>query len=646
MAVGLSVGSPVDASESHANPETPAPGDPARDRVTVDAGPPSLPSDGAFEIRADVRVDEPTPYLEVRLQIHRPSGQLLFQRTEVRSDVATGTVTAEFTRELADLSLAPAAYPYEIRVRTEVGEPREQVVDGLLLVHAPEPAVTPLAIVLRVAEVPAFDPAGNFAVDPATSTETLDQVALAAGAVIDDPRLNLTLGIPGMTLDAWSRVAAGYTLAGPAGLSEIDAAEDIPRAYSETLGLISSAIATGRLELLDIPYADPDIGALAESHSLLDLGVHYAHSRATYLTTLEIPPSAGTAVVGDALPPGALEVLKERDISWALLEPESLTVDETTPTAGVWSIEGTRVRALVFDRKLTEALPTADAPASLLHVFEHSASAEATTPLVASLEIGPGRERVVEHVLAFTALADTTPWVGTVTASTASQTPPRGTTTAPATVESSVQPPAGYPAEVAEGRRYAVALEAAAGVEDEDARKVTEASLLAQSARWAGPDGRWSQIDRGRAFASSAVREASGVLDGVLLTAKDVTLSGQSGELPLSIVNDSAKDLKVKLVLRTQDIHLPEGETQTLTLRPQETLHTVSVDLRSSLSGRIEMELWAGAVLLDSATTTVRASYLDRLAVIGGVALLLFALLLYIRKRVRAADAGSMPSGE
>ncbi len=627
---------------THATPPSSAEGSTGAG-VGVDAGPPSLPTDGAFTVRAEVRVEEPTPYLEVRFQLRRPSGALLFQRTEVRSDVETGTVTAEFTRELADLSLPAAAYPYEIRVRTEVGEPRERVVEGHLLLHAPRPAVTPVALVIRVAEAPGIDPAGNFVVDPAAPGTALDQVALVAGAVVDDPRLRLTLGIPGMTLDAWSRVASGYTLSGPAGLVDVPAEDETPRRYAAALDLLREAVATGRLELLDVPYGDPDIGMLVETGALLDLGVHYAHSRSAYLAALETSPSAGTAVVGDAMPPGALDVLAERDIAWALLDPGPLTPsDEETVAGGVWGLEGSKVLGLVADERLTARLPATDTTPALMRVFDRAVSEEATVPLVAAVEAGPGRNHAVERVLSLATVISSVPWADVVTASSAAAAPPNGTLEPPAQVSASTVAPAGYPSEVVEARRYAVALEAAAGVTDPDVAAINEVSLVAQSARWAGPDGSWSMADRGRAFAAAAVRGASELLDQVTLTVKDVTLPGARGDVPVSVANGTAKDLSIRLVVRAGDVHLPGGGTELLSVRPQENLHTVSVDLRSSLSGRLEMELWAGEVLLDSASSTVRASYLDRLAVVGGVALLLLGLLVYIRRRVRAFDAGKM----
>lgn len=617
--------------------------------VTVDAGPLSIPSDGSLRIGVGVEVPEPTSYLEVRLQIRRPSGRLLFQRTEVRTEVETGTVDVEFDRELTDLGLRPDAYPYEIRVRTQADDVIEKTGTGFLLVHAPEPEVTPVALTVRISSTPRFDPQGHLVSDPSRSTNALEQAEALARAVLADPTLRLTLAIAPVTLDEWSRISQGFLLSETdEGLVEVTADEPGPVRYASALGALRDAVATGRLELLDVPYADPDVTALAATRRLGDLVAHYSLGQSTYLATLESKPSAGTAVSTDALPASAIDVLEERDIRFALLAPPKPETDEEDAGAeivgGPYSIEGSTVSALVLNSGVCEALDQGAASASALLAFRHAVSDDAAMPIVTLTDLGPGRTGSIASVVELAALINKAAWAQLVTASQAAGTPSSDVYELPATLETTPTAPAGYWNEVAEARRYAAALEHAAGADDPDARLATEASLVAQSARWAGADGSWSMADRGRAFASTAERLSRSVLDEVALTAKDVTLAGPRGEVPLSIVNGSTKDLAVVLRVRTDDMEITGRREEVVTLRPQENFHTVGVDLRSALSDTLVVELWAGEVMLASGSSVVRASYLDRLAIVGGVAVLLLGLLLYIRRRVRAADAGKMPS--
>jgi hypothetical protein len=611
--------------------------------VTVDGGPYSVPSDGSFEVGVATRIDHPTPYLEIRFQLRRPSGQLLFQRTEVRNEVETGTVGVAFGRELADFELRPDAYPYEVRVRTEVGEPREQIVRGALLVHAPEPAVTPVALALRFGHAPSFDAHGRFVTDPDESEEVREALDTVARAVISEPSIRLSAIITPLLLEEWGRIASGYERAGPGGVTEVLADEAVPMRYRDTLAALREALATGRLELLHVPYADPDIAGLTATRSLHDLGAHYTRATSTYLATVESSPSAGTALSSNALNTAALNVMGDYGIAFALLGPDALVAEEDTATPGPWAIDGTRVTALVLDPVLGARMASADTTTAVGHVFDHAVSESATVPVAAVCDVGPGRTCDVEAVLDLARALPDIPWAEGVLASDAAASPVLGTArTVP--IGPDEDAPAGYWDEIAEARRYAYAFEMAAGTSDPDARVVADSSLVAQSRMWAGPDGRWSMAERGRGFASAATRHARSFLDLVRVDANDVTLPGQRGDVPLGISNGSGKDLEVVLKVRGEGVRISGGGSERLALQPGDNFHTISVDLQSSLSSGLSVELWAAEVMLATTHATVRASYLDRLVTIGGVVAVLLGLLYYIRRRMRHADADKMPS--
>lgn len=615
------------------------------DGVAVDTGPLSVPSDGSFRIGVEVEVPEPTSYLEIRLQIRRPAGRLLFQRTEVRSDVETGTVDVEFSRELADLQLRPDAYPYEVRVRAQTDEVVEKVATGHLLVHAPDTPVVPVALAARISSVPRFDAQGRFVSDPARSTTSLEQAEALARAVLDDPELRLALAIAPVTLDEWTRISQGFLLSEPdVGLVEVDAEEPAPARYAAALQLLRDAVATGRLELLDVPYADPDIAALASAGRLGDLTAHYAKGLSTYLATLETSPTAGTVIADDMLPAAAIAELEERGQRFVVLAPGALVPPDPaldTPD-GVRRLDGSRITALVLNDEIREALE-AGATSAATHLVFHRAASGSDEAVVALADLGPGRPASVESVVELATAVREAAWAELTYPSAIAGRASGDVLALPESIESTPSAPAGYWDEVAGAREYAAALEASAGIGDPDVRDATEASLIAQSSRWAGFDGSWSMADRGRSFAAHADRISRGVLDEVTVTAKNVTLAGPRGDVPISVTNGSPKDLAVTVRVSASDLTLVSDAEELVTLRPQENFHTIGVDLKSALAGTLVVEVWAGELMLASESSVVRASYLDRLAVVGGIALLLLGLLLFIRKRVRDADAGKMP---
>jgi len=622
------------SSVVHAAPES------ATIDVHVSANAISVPSDGAFSVAVSSFVKVPTPYFEVRFQLRRPDGRLLFQRTEVRNNVEAGTVDVVFERTLDDLSLRPAAYPYEIRVRTETGEPREQTIEGALLVHAREPEVTPFALVVRVNPVPLFDPEGRFVSSPHETDGARQAVETLAAAVLSDPRLSVSLLMPPVVLDEWSQIADGFQIAGPAGITDVGADEAAPLQYRQSLDDLKAALATGRLELLNVPYADPDLAGLIEMRSLHDLGTHYSRAQSTVLATTETSPSAGSATSSLYASETVLDVLAGRGIEYVLLDPDSLRAHDASATPGVWSLRGSALKALAVDTVARELIASRDATAAIEHIFSRSVSSEPSVPVVAVHDAGTGSPAGIVAALDLVRAMASVPWAQPVTAAEAALAPPSGTA-APIAQHPADDAPPGYWDEVAQARRYAHALESAVGTNDPDAQAVARASLIAQSRSWAGPDGRWSLADRGRAFSATAVRQARSLLEQVSVTTRDVTLSGPRGRIPLSITNGSDKTLTVTLKLFGEGMHFGSGASERITLRPQESYHTVPVDLQSSLSGRFTVEIWASEVMLTQTTATVRASYLDRLAVIGGVALVLIGLLYFIRRKTR--ELGDVP---
>jgi len=117
-----------------------------------------------------------------------------------------------------------------------------------------------------------------------------------------------------------------------------------------------------------------------------------------------------------------------------------------------------------------------------------------------------------------------------------------------------------------------------------------------------------------------------------------VTLPGATGEVPISIRNGSDRTLTVQLVARGEDLQVIGGTTRSVTLKPSENFVKLPVDLRSAIQGTLSVQVVASPEVLAEQSVTVRASYLDRLAIIGGVVLVLFVLLIFIVRRVRAAE--------
>ncbi len=227
-----------------------------------------------------------------------------------------------------------------------------------------------------------------------------------------------------------------------------------------------------------------------------------------------------------------------------------------------------------------------------------------------------------------------------------------------ASIPSEPASPVGYWQDVATSRRLAAAFVAAAGDQDPDARTAQTDSLLSESYSWAGPMGDWSLADRGRAFALASRRSSSAVLSKVSLQTGDVTLSGSGGRVPITITNGSNKELKVNVVATSQELAFPTGNDQKVkalvgrpfvqptVLKPGESFVTVPVDLGQGLAGRMTVSANSAGVELARTSLTVRASFLNQLAIVAGIVAVLLGLLFYVRRRVKRYQESTRGSGE
>ena len=115
-----------------------------------------------------------------------------------------------------------------------------------------------------------------------------------------------------------------------------------------------------------------------------------------------------------------------------------------------------------------------------------------------------------------------------------------------------------------------------------------------------------------------------------------MTLSSNSGEVPVSVTNGSTSPLALTLTARSSTIRLPglpRGKRVRLIALPGENLLTLPVDMQGTTAGTLRTQLSAGPLTFATAECTVRGSYNDELVLVGTVVLVLLALLWYIRRK-------------
>ena len=599
----------------------------------------ATPLKGSFDYTAHVRLDEPASYVQTRLQVRYPTGKLVYQRTMVENSAPKGKLTYSFGRDLEGLDLKPGSYPVKLSVTADVaGSVEETEVATELLIYDPKATDVPVVLVARVHGVPLSDPGGRFVISPTAPQAEIPRACVdrVSALVLQDPRARIVLGVPPVLLAEWKRLSGGYTLADG---GAFPAESPVARTYGDTLVRLRAAIDTGRLELVGLGYSDPDLSALVQESLVNDIGPQYQAGVSACFASMETTPSTGTVPAGDCAPQKSLPFLAEEGVEYVITSQSCVTWGKTKSASGAYPVSDTSISALVTDDRGSRAAQRGAAATGLERAFSRL-DADDTSPQAFALRIdlGPGMPDATSTVVAVASAYAAEPWARLALAR---DVRPEAKTSAISLVEAPRGPgvPTEYWKTVRLARAYAKGLLAALGPGGPGVASAQTDSLLAESSAWSGPDGSWAEAARGLALANTALDVAKAGLGDVSIAAEPVTFAGKRGDLPVSITNTTKNTLKVIVrAAASGDAQVTGNPLIETELRPQETFVQIPVDMRSALSSKLKVEVLAGEVVLAHTTVAVQASYLDRIAIIGGIVLVLCVLLVFIVRRVRTAE--------
>jgi len=598
---------------------------------------PAYTPDATFTVEVAADLSQPAEYFEVRLRLTSPSGRLLYQKTEVRHQVPAGRTSISFTRGLTGLGVRQGRYPIEVRVLATGSNPtvarsRLLVLDDLARVRVP------VVLVAHLAGPPATDPQGRFASDPALYPRPRSDVDRLLDVAARHSSSTVVLAAAPVLIEEWLRASDGFEVLDPGGVRAVPPEDPTAIAASATLRRLRNAVENRLVEILDVPYAEPDPAQLAAIGAIEDLAGHWAFGDAVFARSVGSSPASGTAFFGSSVPPGAMDAARARGCSFVVLPVEAVRASDTTPAPGAYPL-GRGLLALAGSSALADAAHASDADTFYDALFDRAVSHEPTAPLVTLFQIGPGSKHTAADLEQALAWLDAVPWAASVSASAAAHA---GTGPSVEPVQAAPRLPAYWP-EVARARDLSLALMDATEGKDADAIEARRRALIAQSALWAGADGAYALAERAEAFARSASDEVRRVFDEVVIDAKDVTLPDVAGDIPVSIVNRSGKTLRLLLDARASRATV-FGVPTTVTVQPGENIVALRADVRGELGDTVRITLASRRTTIASTQIAVRASYLDRIVTIGAVVLFLLALLAFIRRRARRADAATIVS--
>jgi hypothetical protein len=605
--------------------------------ISLVASSPTVPTGGTFGYTAEVRLAQRASYLQTVLEVFRPSGQLLFKRTRIANDVKRGTRRYSFERGLTDvLALEPGSYPVRVTVSASVGGATITTeTAGTLRVYERDGPRVKLALVARVSGQPMSGPDGRFVVDPAASTGARNAVASISRRILVDPEARVTVAVPPLLLTEWRRISGGYTLADG---TTVRPDEAVPLAYNSTLADLKAAIETNRLELVTLGYSDPNLTDLANHGLAKDVGPQYDAGISAVFQSLELTPSVGTVPAGGFVPPNAVGFLSEKNVRYVVVDAGGVRQGKRLPDSGVYKVADENLHALVTETTSSASLGSGDPTRALERSFSHLTRAP-KMPLVMRVDIDGDSLTTTDSVGAALSVFEAQPWLDLVTAR--SLKPAAGASKVRLLAgKSTPDAPKGFWKKVAKSRSYAAAYLAAIGPANPDASTADQQSLVAESSAWAGPNGAWTGARRGLEFAETSLAKTAPVLDAISMKAQPVTLPGATGDVPITIVNDSENTLAVLVTVSSSGgLHVSGKTVIETTLPPQETYLEIPVDMRTALSGKLTVEVSAGGLVLERETVSVSTSYLDRLALGGAVVVALLGMLVFIVRRTRASEA-------
>lgn len=594
--------------------------------VEVQQSSPSVTPDATMRVTVEVTLAAPAEYLEVRLRLRKDSGRLLYQKTEVRADAPAGVQLIEYEYDLTELELEQGRYPIEVRVLATGSD--ATAVTSRLLVTDPAEDPLPVALVVSASGVPAVTTEGRFAIDPADDPRLTDDLAFVL-QLAHNRRMPLSLALPPVLTEQLGRVRSGYETT--AGVSVPDSSDTSARAAA-LLDALHSALSTGTVELVDVPYALPDAMRLQEISADADFVMHWQRTDAVNAAVLNSQAAPLAAYVGPTLTPGALEALEARGVDCVLAPPTAVRSDEATTSPGCYQLPDSDLRVMVLD---TEAAESAAEGAE--EFYDALFARVGDGPVVIMLEIGddPAGTTIVQHVMDW---LDEATWLRATSLESIAHT---GTEDAVRLARSDLQTSA-YWTDVREGRESGLAYVEAAGPEDEEAMALLRAVLVSESSLFPSAYREAREPDvaahDGRDFSRAVGDFVSAQFAMIRLDAKDVTLSGTTGDVPLTIINDTGKPLRLTLVAESATVQA-DASSQMHDIQPTQNFLTIPIDLGNTLSDTIRVAVKAGDVTVTEATVRVSASYIDRLAIVGMVILVLGGLLVFIRRRALAPDA-------
>lgn len=606
----------------------------------------SIPENGTFAWTVGFTPSEKAKSAQIVFEVRRETGSLIFKRTMYVNDISAareGFLTAQpapttpyiqtldFTRELAGLSMVQGSYKISVEATVDSGSVRETaVLNSTQFVYAPK--IPPLKTILgvRYSLPPLRDTEGIFSSDPAGGdSETLRLALHDLITTAEQHSIKPTIFLSPLLFSEWSDIADGYKVRDSNG-KPVDVLVDSATAkkYAETLALFKRASDSGAISRGLLGFADPNLAKLADATGPALIDAQYQRARQVFETE-DFTPATSTAPLGSNIGEAQLDRLFAQDLKVVMLGESSLS----KKTAGL-SLYKDKLAILKIDTELSK---------QLVELKNHGSAQEALfathtskdyrndyLPLFVNITT-PEEARAFS--LSTTQIARA-PWIKIVSADAVEKE------SAPTAKLSAIKAPV-LTKEDLKAAEAALAGAGAVAALPQDARalRIRDRGLIAQNASPTPVSKRASAEGMRLAYAESAIESTRELFSDVVIKISPVTLSGNSGVVPITINNGSKTPMNVVVsMIPGPGMSIQGDDRVSLTLPPQETFLEPAITLSNRVRSDLTVVVSAGSYTICEKSVDIGASYIDTIAIIAIVTLVGFGLLFYIYRSVKYSD--------
>ncbi|MBK5211948.1 MAG: hypothetical protein JJE36_06545 [Coriobacteriia bacterium] len=600
---------------------------------------PSIPETGSFNWTVVAKPTKKITSMQIHFNVLRDNGTLVFRRTRYINIVASAKkkqYTEEFQRTLEGLSMTEGVYRIAVEVTASTATSRETAsLYGTQYIYNENNEPLDLACAVHFTSTPLRNPDGTFAVDPSTGTPEAQRQAVGRLLLLGSNNSNtrFTLSLSPLLLEDWEAIGNGYTLKNTNGTKAVFAQNSqTAENYAATLTSLRMALDSGTVTIGMLGYSDPDVSSLTDIGLIRDIPLQYGQATSTLSPLSKNVSSFETSVtapLGQKINSTTLDELKNAKQIATVVDENAVT--NKPDTIGRFS---NNLIGLVADGDMSTKIVSKETIDVVGAIFEKYSTENRKILIIHGVV---SNETQAAQVVDNIGLLLEQPWIKFATLGDIT---PKSTDKLPKLklIEKKKIEPTSTDRAIKAARKQSEGLIFALS-ESVESLNARQDSLIAENGSSLVESGQTLKQSLRLAYAEKAQKTANDIFSKITLKVSPVTLSGNKGSVPITINNDTTKEVRVTLTYGAErNMTINAKKKQVITLPPKETFVEPDVTIQNAVSAPLTIKLTAGNYAICEKSVDISASYIDTIVIVVIVVLAGLGLVAFIYKRVKKAD--------